>query len=67
MALLQTMVNRTDKTVTYHHAVMSTFPGALTKGDRRAAIGADLMEFNLDTPYGRSALKIMYNSISQVR
>ncbi|XP_025103699.1 protein FORGETTER 1-like [Pomacea canaliculata] len=39
--------------------------GALTKGDRRAAIGADLMEFNLDTPYGRSALKIMYNSISQ--
>ncbi|XP_029633048.1 protein strawberry notch homolog 1 isoform X1 [Octopus sinensis] len=34
--------------------------GALTKGDRRAATGADLTEFNFDTPYGRSALRVMY-------
>ena len=37
--------------------------GALTKGDRRAATGADLTEFNFDTPYGRSALRTMYNCI----
>ena len=28
------------------------YPGALTKGDQRAASGADLTEFNFDTPYG---------------
>ena len=40
--------------------------GALTKGDRRAATGADLNEFNFDTNYGRSALRSMYLSISSV-
>ncbi|KAL8572547.1 hypothetical protein ACOMHN_040451 [Nucella lapillus] len=39
--------------------------GALTKGDRRAATGADLKEFNFDTPYGRSALKTMYTCVCQ--
>jgi len=38
--------------------------GALTKGDRRAATGADLTQFNFDTPYGRSALRNMYQSIT---
>ncbi|XP_031566399.1 protein FORGETTER 1-like [Actinia tenebrosa] len=38
--------------------------GALTKGDRRAATGADLNEFNFDTNYGRSALRSMYQCIS---
>ncbi|XP_019644077.1 PREDICTED: protein FORGETTER 1-like [Branchiostoma belcheri] len=37
--------------------------GALTKGDRRAATGADLSEFNFDTPYGRTALRNMYYGI----
>ncbi|XP_033638096.1 protein FORGETTER 1-like [Asterias rubens] len=37
--------------------------GALTQGDRRAATGADLTQFNFDTPYGRSALRTMYASI----
>lgn len=37
--------------------------GALTKGDRRAATGADLDEFNFDTPYGRTALRTMYSCI----
>lgn len=37
--------------------------GALTKGDRRAATGADLTEFNFDTPYGRGALRAMYHAI----
>ncbi|XP_038050120.1 protein FORGETTER 1-like [Patiria miniata] len=37
--------------------------GALTQGDRRAATGADLTQFNFDTPYGRSALRTMYTSI----
>jgi hypothetical protein len=37
--------------------------GALTKGDRRAATGAEFSEFNFDTPYGRSALRQMYNSL----
>lgn len=41
------------------------FTGALTKGDRRAATGADLEEFNFDTPYGRHALKSMYAAICQ--
>lgn len=39
--------------------------GALTKGDRRAASGADLTEFNFDTPYGRAALRSMYSCICQ--
>ncbi|XP_057302346.1 uncharacterized protein LOC130636592 isoform X2 [Hydractinia symbiolongicarpus] len=39
--------------------------GALTKGDRRAATGADLTQFNFDTPYGRQALKLMYEAIAQ--
>lgn len=38
--------------------------GALTKGDRRAATGADLTQFNFDTTYGRSALRNMYQSIT---
>ena len=37
--------------------------GALTKGDRRAATGADLTEFNYDSPYGRHALRTMYSAI----
>ncbi|KAF6018566.1 hypothetical protein EB796_023110 [Bugula neritina] len=37
--------------------------GALTKGDRRAATGADLSMFNYDTVYGRTALKLMYQAI----
>ena len=40
--------------------------GALTRGDRRAATGADLSQFNFDTPYGRSSLQAMYNAICQV-
>ncbi|XP_076442125.1 uncharacterized protein LOC143281076 isoform X2 [Babylonia areolata] len=39
--------------------------GALTKGDRRAATGADLKEFNFDTPYGRHALRTLYNCVCQ--
>nr|XP_054771437.1 uncharacterized protein LOC129279369 [Lytechinus pictus] len=39
--------------------------GALTQGDRRAATGADLTQFNFDTPYGRSALRSMYHAISR--
>eukprot|EP00057_Strongylocentrotus_purpuratus_P009593 XP_011664067.1 PREDICTED: protein strawberry notch homolog 1 isoform X3 [Strongylocentrotus purpuratus] len=39
--------------------------GALTQGDRRAATGADLTQFNFDTPYGRSALRTMYQAISK--
>ena len=39
--------------------------GALTKGDRRAATGADLTEFNFDTVYGRNALRLMYQHICQ--
>ena len=46
---------------------MLTFiAGALTKGDRRAATGADLTEFNFDTQYGRLALRTMYHHISKV-
>ena len=40
--------------------------GALTKGDRRAATGADLTQFNFDTPHGRSALRSMYQAITLV-
>ncbi|CAB1101796.1 unnamed protein product [Ectocarpus sp. CCAP 1310/34] len=37
--------------------------GALTKGDRRAATGADFSSFDLDTKYGRRALKSMMTAI----
>jgi hypothetical protein len=51
--------------------VLCLFPprccsGALTKGDRRAATGADLSQFNFDTPYGRNALRQMYSAICEV-
>ncbi|EDV27087.1 uncharacterized protein TRIADDRAFT_54670 [Trichoplax adhaerens] len=39
--------------------------GALTRGDRRAATGADFSEFNFNTSYGRSALKLMYSYIQR--
>lgn len=39
------------------------FEGALTKGDRRAATGVDLGEFNFDTTYGRNSLRLMYQHI----
>ena len=39
--------------------------GAITKGDRRAATGANLTEFNFDTPYGHLSLKLMYDGILQ--
>jgi hypothetical protein len=39
------------------------FKGALTKGDRRAATGVDLGEFNFDTTYGRNSLRLMYQHI----
>ena len=42
------------------------YSGALTKGDRRAATGAEFSEFNFDTAYGRSALRQMYNSLRTV-
>ena len=32
-------------------------------GDRRAASGADLSEFNLDSPLGRKSLRRMYDLI----
>mmetsp|Transcript_31465 Transcript_31465/g.46405 ORF Transcript_31465/g.46405 Transcript_31465/m.46405 type:complete len:1291 (+) Transcript_31465:79-3951(+) len=35
--------------------------GALTKGDRRAATGSDLSEFDIDSRFGRRALKRFYN------
>ncbi len=31
--------------------------GALTRGDRRAASGADLSEYNFDSPLGRKSLR----------
>ena len=40
--------------------------GALTRGDRRAAVVADLEEFNFDSVYGKQALKNMYNGIMTV-
>ena len=40
--------------------------GALTKGDRRAATGAEFSEFDFDNQYGRSALRQMYNSLQTV-
>lgn len=38
--------------------------GALTKGDRRAATGADFTSFDLDTKYGRRALRSMFMAIT---
>jgi len=35
--------------------------GALTKGDRRAATGSDLSEFDIDSRFGRRALKRFYD------
>jgi hypothetical protein len=37
--------------------------GALTRGDRRAASGADLSQFNYDTPWGKKALAQLLKSI----
>ena len=37
--------------------------GALTRGDRRAASGIDLSEQNVDTPFGRAALRTMYEMV----
>ena len=31
--------------------------GALTRGDRRAASGVDLSEYNFDSPLGRKSLR----------
>eukprot|EP00300_Choanocystis_sp_HF-7_P018866 c20166_g1_i1.p1 GENE.c20166_g1_i1~~c20166_g1_i1.p1 ORF type:complete len:580 (+),score=110.61 c20166_g1_i1:1742-3481(+) len=39
--------------------------GAITKGDRRAATGADMSEFNVDSKYGRKALQMMCASVAQ--
>eukprot|EP00529_Nitzschia_sp_RCC80_P001681 CAMPEP_0113496240 /NCGR_PEP_ID=MMETSP0014_2-20120614/30019_1 /TAXON_ID=2857 /ORGANISM="Nitzschia sp." /LENGTH=881 /DNA_ID=CAMNT_0000390155 /DNA_START=1 /DNA_END=2646 /DNA_ORIENTATION=- /assembly_acc=CAM_ASM_000159 len=38
--------------------------GALTKGDRRAATGSDMSDFDLDSKYGKRALKRLYRSVS---
>lgn len=40
--------------------------GALTQGDRRAASAVNLSGFNFDTPYGRTALQTVYESICAV-
>lgn len=37
--------------------------GALTKGDRRAATGSDLSDFNIDSVFGKRALKRVYTSL----
>ena len=39
--------------------------GALTKGDRRAATGQDLQEFNIQTTMGAAALKKVFASIDE--
>ena len=39
--------------------------GALTKGDRRAATGQDLQEFNVQTPMGAAVLKKVFASIDE--
>lgn len=41
--------------------------GALTRGDRRAASGADMSQFNLDTPYGKKAISEMVQAVSAGR
>jgi len=38
--------------------------GALTKGDRRAATGTDLSEFDVDSVFGRRALAKFYTALS---
>ena len=38
--------------------------GALTKGDRRAASGSDLSEFDIDSRFGRRSLQRLYESIT---
>jgi len=38
--------------------------GALTKGDRRAATGTDLSEFDVDSIFGRRALTKFYTALS---
>lgn len=37
--------------------------GALTKGDRRAATGSNFAQFDVDTKYGRIALRSMVDNI----
>ena len=39
--------------------------GALTKGDRRAATGGDLSEFDIDSTFGRRALVRTYNALGE--
>ena len=46
---------------------LSVPPGALTKGDRRAATGVEFTSANVDNQYGRSALRQMYASATKVR
>ncbi len=38
--------------------------GALTKGDRRAATGSDLSEFDIDSRFGRRSLKRFYDCMT---
>ena len=38
--------------------------GALTRGDRRAASGGDMSQFNFETKYGRNALKKLLAAVS---
>ena len=40
--------------------------GALTKGDRRAATGSDLSEFDIDSRFGKRALKRVYANLRAV-
>jgi len=40
--------------------------GALTKGDRRAATGSDLSDFDIDSLFGRRALKRVYASLRSI-
>ena len=39
--------------------------GALTKGDRRAATGSDLTEFDIDSVFGKRALKRMFSALTE--
>lgn len=39
--------------------------GALTKGDRRAATGTDLSDFDVDSLFGRRALSRLYNNLRE--
>ena len=39
--------------------------GALTKGDRRAATGTDLSDFDVDSLFGRRALTRLYNNLRE--